>query len=165
MSILTSLGAIKDVLVGPTPANAVYLGSVRVWMRAAVLRATKTGTQGGTGTGWLQLSNLGAANTDTVMSGGNLMIPTGYDPYQARIYMEVPHTGGVSPRYGQCRLVRAGTVLAEGAQVSDSPGTSFVEWTGVVNPGDVIEAQWRGEGNLFTRPTAQAGAYIEISPA
>lgn len=166
MGLLTTLGPVRNILLGQTAAKAAFLGSAKIWARSVTYQVTKAGNQGGTGTGWLQLSGLAAdpAFPGTVVSGDNIQIPAGASPYTAHIRMEVPHTGGISPRYGQCQLLRGGAVLAEGAQVSSSPGTSWAEWTGTVNPGDVIVAKWRGEGNLFSRPTAQAGAFVRITP-
>ncbi|AZS11783.1 hypothetical protein PBI_NINA_29 [Gordonia phage Nina] len=167
MPIAVGGTSISDVRLGTTPVNKVYLGTTLVWQRTTPYRMTKTNTQNGTGTGYLTLNGMAADSGfpgTLVDSGTTLRIPADASTYSAKVRAEVPHTGGSAPLYGQCQIVRNGSVVATGAQVTSSPGTSWVEWTGIVGPNDTFYISWRGEGNLFTRPTAQSGAFLSVVP-
>lgn len=158
------LGAGSRTLAG---RGAITVSSVTQYLPPTIFRMYKTNTTAGSGTSYNSLGGMvidpayGAAN---VNSGVALEIPSGIAPYTAVVRAEVPHTGGTVPRYGQTRISRNGVVVATGAQQSASPGTSFAEWTGTVQGGDWYVIEWRGEGNLFNRPTAQAGAFLQITP-
>lgn len=129
---------------------------------------TKSGTQAGQGTGYNTLTGMAAdaGYPGTIVdNSAALRIPDGLPSYAANIHVEVPHTGGSSPRYGQSQIYMNGSLVATGAQQSASPGTSTVDWSGNVQAGDYFVIQWRGEGNFFQRPTAQAGAFLRVTPA
>ena len=127
----------------------------------------RTGTQSGTGTGWLNVSNQVLDSTRggwSVSSSGPAVIPAKYQPYPATVRAECSHTGGSSPRYGQTRVSINGDIY-EGAQQSASPGTSFVETVITLKGGDQIYWNWRGEGNFLNRPTLQAaGSWLRVTP-
>lgn len=158
------LGASGQQLAG---RGAITVSSVSQYLPPPVFRMYKTNTQTGTGTSYFSLNGMvidpayGSAN---VSSGTALEIPSGLTPYTATVRAEVPHTGGTAPRYGQTRIMRNGSVVATGSQQSASPGTSFAEWTGTVQGGDRYVIVWRGEGDFFNRPTAQAGAFLQVTP-
>ncbi|UVK59603.1 hypothetical protein SEA_SURVIVORS_30 [Gordonia phage Survivors] len=158
---------ISDIRLGTTPVDRVYVGTTLVWQRTTPYRMTKGNTQGGTGTGYLTLNGMAADGSfpgTLVESGTTLRIPADASTYTAVVRAEVPHTGGASPLYGQCQIYRNGSLVATGSQVSSSPNTSWVEWTGTVGPNDTFYISWRGEGNFFNRPTAQPGAFLSVIP-
>ena len=128
---------------------------------------TKTNTTAGSGTSYATLTGMAsdAAYPGSIVdNSAALRIPDGLPSYSATVLVNVPHTGGSSP-YGQSQIYRNGSLVATGAQQSASPGTSTVDWSGNVQAGDYFVIQWRGEGNFFQRPTAQAGAFLRVTPA
>lgn len=169
MPIAVGATSISDVRIGTTPADKVYLGDVLVWQRIFKLGLIKTNTQNGTGTSWLNLNGLAEdpalPGWKSVNPAGAAALPDNFPSYTARIDAAVYHTGGSSPLYGQTRVFVNGAVVATGSQVSSSPGTSTVTWTGTLKGGDAVSWQWRGEGNFFTRPTAQSsGTWLTVTP-
>lgn len=167
MPIAVGVTQISDVRLGTTPVDKVYLGTTLVWQRVPPYQMTKTNTTAGSGTSYATLTGMvadAAYPGSIVDSGAALRVPDGITAYNAVVRAEVPHTGGTAPRYGQTRIYRNGSLVATGAQESNSPGTSFAEWSGSVQAGDYFVISWRGEGNFFNRPTAQAGAFLRITP-
>lgn len=147
--------------------GAVTFGSVGQTLVIPTIRMYKTNTQGGTGTSYFTLTGMvadPAYPASEVDNSSALSVPDNWPSYTATVRAEVPHTGGTVPRYGQAQIYKSGTLMATGAQSSGSPDTSVVEWTGTVNAGDYFVISWRGEGNFFNRPTAQAGAFLRVVP-
>lgn len=167
MPIAVGGTSISDVRLGTTAVDKVYLGSTLVWQRVPPYQMTKTNTQNGQGTGYNTLTGMAADAAypgSIVDNSAALRVPDGITAYNAVVRAEVPHTGGIAPRYGQTQIYRNGSLVATGSQESASPGTSFAEWSGSVQGGDYFVIQWRGEGNFLNRPTAQAGAFLRITP-
>ena len=148
--------------------GAVTITGVSQTLNIPTYQMTKSGTQAGQGTGYNTLTGMAAdaGYPGTIVdNSAALRIPDGLPSYAANIHVEVPHTGGSSPRYGQSQIYMNGSLVATGAQQSASPGTSTVDWSGNVQAGDYFVIQWRGEGNFLQRPTAQAGAFLRVTPA
>lgn len=167
MPVYVGSTQISDARLGANPVDKIYLGNTLVWQRVPPYQMTKTNTTSGSGTSYSTLTGMVADDSypgSIVDNGAALRVPDGITAYSAYVYAEVPHTGGSSPRYGQTKIFKNGSQVAEGSQVSSSPGTSFAEWSGTVQAGDYFVIQWRGEGNFFQRPTAQAGSFLRITP-
>lgn len=147
--------------------GAITVSGVSQALIYPTYQMTKSGTQAGQGTGYNTLTGMvaDAGYPGTIVdNSAALRIPDGLPSYPAVVRAEVPHTGGTPPRYGQSQIYMNGSLVATGAQQSASPGTSTVEWSGSVQAGDYFVIQWRGEGNFFNRPTAQAGAFLRVTP-
>lgn len=175
--ILGGRGAITATRTGYklTPAGTRILAGrglftvsgVSQTLNIPAYQMTKTNTTAGSGTSYATLTGMAAAAAypgSIVDNSAALRIPNGLPSYSATVYVEVPHTGGTAPRYGQSQIYRNGSRVATGAQQTNSPGTSTATWTGTVSAGDYFVIQWRGEGNFFNRPTAQAGSFLRITP-
>ncbi|UTN93320.1 minor tail protein [Gordonia phage Widow] len=148
--------------------GAITVSGVSQALTIPVIRMVKTTTTAGSGTSYATLPGFvadAAYPYSEVDSGVALSVPDDWPSYTGTVRAEVPHTGGSSPRYGQTQIYQSGTLRVTGAQQTASPGTSTAEWTGTIYPGDYFVIQWRGEGNFFQRPTAQAGAFLQITPS
>lgn len=165
MPITVGGTSISDVRLGTTAVDKVYLGTTLVWQRVVPpYQMTKTDTQAGQGTDYNTLTGMAADAAypgSIVDNSAALRVPDGITAYSAVVRAEVPHAGGKG--YGQTQIYRNGLLVATG-RLSYSPGTSFAEWSGSVQAGDYFVIQWRGEGNISNRPTAQAGAFLRITP-
>lgn len=159
------LGAGSRVLAG---RGQITVSGVSQYLPPPIFRMYKTNTQNGNGTSYSSLNGMvidPAYGPATVANNVALEIPADLPAYTGTVRAEVYHTGGTSPRYGQTRITRNGSVVSTGSQQSSSPGTSSAEWTGTVQGGDWYTIEWRGEGNLFNRPTAQPNSsFLRITP-
>lgn len=129
----------------------------------------KSGTQAGTGTGWMGVSNIyedpARAGWGSLQTNEVAYIDAKYAPYYATANGKCSHSGGTVPMYGQTQFYLNDVLVATGAQQSASPGTSSVSYTGTFKGLDKISWQWRGEGNFFNRPVLQSsGTWFRITP-
>ncbi|MFT4087406.1 MAG: hypothetical protein QM658_09675 [Gordonia sp. (in: high G+C Gram-positive bacteria)] len=141
---------------------------VYVWEKPMPYQVNTTSNISGSGTSY----NGWGSGSPTVSSGypytildSGIRIPALCPAFTAVVRAQGDHSGGISPRYTQLRLKQNGTVIAEGAQSTGSPGTASVESSVItIQPGDLITAEWRGEGQFFSRPALQSGAWLRVTP-
>lgn len=142
--------------LGAARANRIYLGATKVWQGWLAARTNVTANLTGTGTNWLDVSNVGAGDSQTVVSGTSTVVQGMKTNAQVTVQANV--SGGSFPD-SRVRILINGTVLS----TSGSNGSSFTHtWTGNLNDGDLVRFQYYGEGQFFSRPTLQTSSYMTI---
>lgn len=147
----------SNLYLGGAPIRRIYLGSVKAWQGWTAARMNLGANVAGTGANWLDVNNVSAADSQTVMSSNSVVIQG--TKSGARVTVQANVSGGSAPASRVRILVNNAVVATSGAN-----GSSFsYGWTGNLKDGDLVRFQYYGEGSFFSRPTLQASSYLTIA--
>ena len=152
----------SDVWHEGGPVAEVWDENRLVWERPGLWRFRTTSSLTGNGNSYLSVSSVAADTPRTRMDGQRLVVPNKCpDSFSAVIVASGSVSGGTLPQ-SNLRIVHNGANVSTSGNASS--GSVSTSTTRVLRPGDSIELQYRGEGQLFNRPTLAAGATVTVSP-
>ena len=161
MSIYVGGSELFAPYVGGQMCEWVYSGSNVIWERPNVWGLRTTSSNSGTGNSYNQVTslNLNGDYPRTVGDSNRLHVPAHCpSSFQVTVSARGSYSGGMLPSTNL-------RIIHNGSNVATSGNNDLnVSATRTVSPGDWFSLQFRGEGQLFNRPSLNSGATLTVTP-